>query len=97
MLPDEDSVNSILRPYIQPWYDSIENPQKAQETVLADLIQKYNTTEYGASHNSIQVKSIADYRVNFPIINYSGLILYLNQVNNGATSRFCLNRPKIGL
>jgi hypothetical protein len=28
MLPDEESINSILRPYIQPWYDSIENPQK---------------------------------------------------------------------
>ena len=38
MLPDEDSVNSILQPYIQPWYDSIETPQKAQERVLADLL-----------------------------------------------------------
>ncbi len=78
MLPDEDSINSILRPYIQPWYDSIENPQKAQEQVLADLVAKYGSTEYGASHNASQVKSIADYRANFPIINYSGLIPYLD-------------------
>ena len=80
MLPDEDSINSILQPYIQPWYDSIENPQKAQEQVLADLVQKYGSTEYGANHNASQIKSIADYRANFPIINYSGLIPYLKQV-----------------
>lgn len=80
MLPDEDSVNSILQPYIQPWYDSIENPQKTQERVLADLLQKYASTEYGASHNAAKIGGIADYRDNFPIINYSGLTPYLKQV-----------------
>jgi hypothetical protein len=80
MLPDEDSINSILRPYIQPWYDSIENPQKAQERVLADLLRKYGSTEYGASHDAAKVKSIAGYRANFSIINYSGLTSYLKQV-----------------
>ena len=44
MLPDEDNINSILRPYIQPWYDSIANPQKAQKQVLTDLVQKYSPT-----------------------------------------------------
>ena len=77
MLPDEDSINSILKPFIEPWYESLENPQKAQEQVLADLLQKYGTTEYGTSHNALQVKSIADYQRNFPIINYSGLTPYL--------------------
>jgi hypothetical protein len=80
MLPDEDGVNSILRPHIQPWYDSIENPQKAQERVLADLLQKFGSTEYGASRNAAKVTDIADYRDKFPIINYSGLIPYLKQV-----------------
>ncbi len=79
MLPDEESINSILRPIIQPWYDSIENPQRAQEQVLNDLIKKYSCSEYGASHNALKVKGIADYQANFPIINYSGLIPYLAQ------------------
>ncbi len=74
MLPDEDSINTILQPYIQPWYDSIENPQKAQEKILVDLVAKYGSTEYGANHNASQVSGIADYRANFPIINYSGLM-----------------------
>ena len=94
MLPDEDSINSILRPYIQPWYSSIENPQKAQEQVLADLVQKYASTEYGTKHNATQVKSIADYRANFPIIDYSGLIPHLVQVKerrNGSLTVFAEN------
>jgi hypothetical protein len=94
MLPDEDSINSILRPYIQPWYDSIENPQKAQEWVLADLLQKYNSTEYGASHNAAKVTDIADYRANFPIINYSGLIPYLKQVKERNFKAFLSEPPQ---
>ncbi len=94
MLPDEDSVNSILRPYIQPWYDSIENPQKAQELVLADLVAKYVSTEYGASHNAVQVKDIIDYQANFPIINYSGLIPYLKQIKERSYNAFLSEPPE---
>ncbi len=94
MMPDEDSINSILRPYIQPWYNSIEDPQKAQEQVLADLVPKYASTEYGASHNAVKVSSIADYRGNFPIINYSGLIPYLKQVKERSYKAFLSEPPE---
>ncbi len=79
-MPDEDSINSILQPYVQPWYDSIADPQKAQGQVLADLLPKYAETEYGANYNAAKIKTIADYRANFPIINYSGLLPYLKHV-----------------
>jgi hypothetical protein len=94
MLPDADSINSILRPYIQPWYDSIENPKKAQELALADLVQKYGITEYGANHNAAKVKNIADYRANFPIINYSGLIPHLTQVKERSYKAFLSEPPE---
>ena len=94
MLPEDDSINSILRPYIQPWYDSIENPQKAQEQVLVDLITKYATTEYGTSHNASQVKSIDDYRANFPLINYSGLTPYLKEVKERSYKAFLSEPPE---
>ena len=93
MLPDEDSINNILQPYIQPWYDSVENPQKAQEKVLADLVAKYGTTEYGANHNASQVIGIADYRANFPIINYSGLMPYLQHVKERSFKAFLSEPP----
>jgi hypothetical protein len=94
MLPDEDSINGILRPYIQPWYDSIEDPQKAQDGVLADLLQAYGGTEYGTSHNASQVKSIADYRINFPIISYSELTSHLNQVKERSYRAFLAEPPE---
>jgi GH3 auxin-responsive promoter len=93
MLPDEDSINNILQPYIQPWYDSIQNPQKAQEQVLFDLVAKYSSTEYGASNSASQVVSIADYRANFPIITYSGLIPYLQQVKERSFRSFLSEQP----
>jgi GH3 auxin-responsive promoter len=93
MLPDEDSINTILQPYIQPWYDSIANPQKVQEQVLVDLVAKYGSTEYGASHSASQVASIGDYRANFPIINYSGLMPYLQQVKERSFRAFLSEPP----
>jgi hypothetical protein len=83
MLPEEDSINTILKPFIGPWYESLKNPQKAQEQILADLIGKYALTDYGLGHNALQVKGISDYQKNFPIINYSGLSPYLNQIREG--------------
>ena len=83
MLPEEDSINTILKPFIGPWYESFENPQKAQEQVLTDLVSKYALTDYGLSHNASQVKSILDHQKNFPIINCSGLIPYLNRIREG--------------
>lgn len=94
MLPDQTSINDILLPYVQPWYDSIADPQKAQELVLADLVQKYAGTAYGASHNASQIRSISNYRDNFPIINYSGLIPYLVQVKETSYKAFLPEPPQ---
>ena len=94
MLPDEDSINSILKPIIGPWYESLENPQKAQEQVLNDLVKKYSSTDYGLSHHALQVKNISDYQTNFPIINYSELIPYLAQVREGSYKAFLSEPPE---
>jgi len=93
MLPDGDSINTILQPYIQPWYDSIENPQKAQEKILVDLVAKYGSTEYGVNHNASQVSGITDYQANFPIINYSGLMQYLQQIKERSFKSFLSEPP----
>jgi hypothetical protein len=79
----EDGINSILKPIIGPWYESLENPKEAQEKVLNELIKKYSSTQYGLSHNALQLHSFSDYQNNFPIINYSELIPYLAKVREG--------------
>ena len=62
--------------------------------VLADLLAKYASTEYGASHNAAQIKSTSDYRDNFRIINYSGLIPYLKQVKERSYKAFLSEQPE---
>ena len=94
MLPDMDSVNSILQPYVQPWYDSIENPQSAQEQVLFDLLKKYASTDYGNRHNVSELKSFTDYQSNFPIINYNGIAPYLAAVKDGKYKAFLSEPPQ---
>jgi hypothetical protein len=83
MMSNEDSLNSILQPIIGPWCESLENPQKAQEKVLYDLLKKYSITDYGNSHGAPQIGGIPDYQANLPIINYKGLLPYLSQVKEG--------------
>ena len=36
-----------LKAIVEPWHESLADPQKAQETVLAGLLQIYSQTAYG--------------------------------------------------
>jgi hypothetical protein len=83
MMPDEEAVNSILQPIIGPWYESLENPQKAQEQILGELLKKYADTDYGKSHSAPDITGIAEYQKNFPVIDYKGLLPYFTQVKEG--------------
>lgn len=80
MMANQDSINNILKPFIQPWYDSLGDPAKAQEKVLVDLLSKYSATEYGKKHQASKLKNITEYQTNFPIINYAGLATYFKQI-----------------
>ena len=94
MMPDQDSINNILKPFIQPWYDSLDDPLKAQEKVLADLLARYGTTDYGKKHEAHKIKSIMDYQVNFPIINYTGLVPYFKQVKEAIYTAILSEPPE---
>jgi hypothetical protein len=83
MMPNEDALNSILQPIIGPWYDSLENPQKAQEQVLGELIKEYAKTDYGKSHSASEIGGIADYKKSFPAIDYKGLVPYFAEAKEG--------------
>jgi hypothetical protein len=83
MLPENESVNSILKPIIGPWYESLENPQRAQEEALEDLLKKYETTDYGRQRDVSHAMGIANYKAKVPVIDYTGLLPYLAQVKKG--------------
>jgi hypothetical protein len=83
MLPEDESIRSMLEPIIGPWYESIADPHKAQEQVLYELLKKYGATKYGETHNALQTTGIQDYQNRFPIIDYKGLLPYLGKVQQG--------------
>jgi len=83
MLPDESTINSILRPIISPWYDSLKNPIKAQNQVLDNLLIEYAKTDFGKNYGALEIKDLKTYQKSFPIIDYQFLLPYLKKVRNG--------------
>jgi hypothetical protein len=96
MMPQDDyiDVNTILKSFVAPWYESLENPAKAQETVLLDLLKKYGSTDYGVRCNAQKASSIAEYQKNFPIINYQTLLPYIRQIQEGNYKSFLNEAPE---
>ena len=83
MLPKDESILTILQPIVGPWYDSLENPQRAQEQVLRDLAKSYALTQYGMHHGASKISKIDDYQKQFPIVDYPHLAQYFGQVKDG--------------
>jgi hypothetical protein len=87
-------LNTVLKSFVGPWYDSLENPAKAQETTLFELTRNYCTTDYGKSHNAQKTNSIVEYQKNFPIIDYHDMKPYLKQVKEGNYKAFLSEAPE---
>lgn len=81
MSPEENL--SILHRIVGPWYESLDKPQEAQKNVLSDLIAKYAKTDYGTAHHASEIGKIAEYRANFPVLDYRGLNRYMAEVEKG--------------
>ena len=82
MFPEEISLE-IFQPLIGSWYESLKNPEDAQNRLLTSLITEYGKTQYGKDHHSSEVKGIGDFRRNFPVLDYRALDPYLSEVMKG--------------
>ena len=80
---------------LKPWHTSIANPQQAQEQVLQNLLKIYSQTQYGTDHNAAQVKSIAEFRREFPIATYDDYQPLIKRVMSGEIS-LLLNEEPVG-
>jgi hypothetical protein len=83
MIPNKDTIKSILNPIIRPWYDSIKNPKEAQEQVFNNLLKNYAKTEFGKQYAVSEINDIKSYQKNFPILDYNSLLPYLTKVREG--------------
>lgn len=95
MQPENDyiDVNTFLKSFVSPWYESLENPAKSQEKTLMDLLKKYGVTEYGVNHHAKETSSISQYQTNFPIVDYQALAPHLRRVQQGNYKAFLHEAP----
>jgi len=73
----------FLQRIVHPWYKALQSPAEAQQQVLENLVEGYAETLYGKKHAALEVKGTADFRVNFPKINYKVLCPYFDEVKRG--------------
>jgi hypothetical protein len=67
---DPQAAMSLLQSMLQPWHESLANPEQAQNEVLNRLLIDYAKTVYGRRYSASQVDTIDDFRNAFPIVNY---------------------------
>ncbi|MBX5326254.1 MAG: GH3 family domain-containing protein [Candidatus Bathyarchaeia archaeon] len=94
MFPSLDTFPAPFQTILSPWYNSVKDPESAQQAVLQSLLENYEKTDYGQQHNVSQTKTIAEYRENFPITNYKQLKPYFEKVKEG-DHRAILSEPPV--
>jgi hypothetical protein len=79
-------ISEILESFVEPWYESIEDPVSAQNQTLQTLLKGYSKTTYGKSFGAESVASVGEYRRAFPVTDYPSLAPYLDRVGAGQES-----------
>ncbi|UCE57261.1 MAG: GH3 auxin-responsive promoter family protein [Candidatus Bathyarchaeota archaeon] len=85
---------SFLQEIVSPWYEALQNPAEAQQKVLKNLVEGYAKTLYGKNHGAFNVEGAADFRKNFPKVNYKGLVPYFEEVQRG-NETIILSEPPV--
>ncbi len=95
-MPENEYIdaNTVLQSFVGPWYKSLEDPAKAQELALQDLLKKYSSTDYGKQHGVEGISGISGYQAKFPIAGYSALQPYFKQVQEGNYQAFLSEPPE---
>ena len=83
----------LIEGLLQPWHESVEAPEQAQEAVLQRLLKTYRQTEYGAEHGADEIDSIASYRRAFPVATYEDYKPLIDRVMGGEASLLLDEEP----
>jgi hypothetical protein len=94
MIPtDPKAMADMLDALLQPWYDAVDDPAKAQQEVLGRLLQDYAQTDYGAQHGAAEVATVEDYRRAFPVATYEDYKPLIERVMAGEMSLLLAEEP----
>jgi hypothetical protein len=95
MAIDSQDVVLRLKRFLQPWYESIADPETAQKKVLGVLLEHYRQTEYGRRNGASHIETINDFRQAFPVASYEDYRPLIQRVMAGEIS-LLLSEPPIG-
>jgi hypothetical protein len=84
---------ALLSALLQPWYDAVSDPAKAQQEVLGRFLQDYAQTGYGAQHGAAQVETVEDYGRAFPVAAYEDYEPLIRRVMAGEVSLLLCEEP----
>ncbi len=82
-----------IRAVVDPWYQSLVSPVKAQEDTLQKLLKRYNQTDYGKNHHGENVGSYKDFKKAFPVQTFDDFKPYFDQVLAGNTHAILSEDP----
>jgi len=77
---EEAAVMEFLEGIVNPWYESLKNPDESQQKLLSELLGLYEKTRYGLDKGADKVQTVEDFRNRFPTIGYKQLSPYLESV-----------------
>jgi acyl-CoA synthetase (AMP-forming)/AMP-acid ligase II len=83
----------MMKAMVDPWYQALAHPAKAQEIVLEGLLKGYSQTDYGRKHKSENVGAYADFKKAFPVSTFADFKPYLNEVMAGNTHALLSEEP----
>jgi hypothetical protein len=84
-----------MQQMVQPWHQSLQDPENFQEQTLQRLLAIYGQSEFGKQHQSDSVGSYRDFQEKFPVRTYEEYQPILQKVMEGNTS-VLLNEEPIG-
>ena len=68
--------------FLKPWREALEDPARAQGSLLEKLLEGYRKTRYGEEKGALEVSGPGDFHL-FPKTSYQGLRPYLEEVMRG--------------
>lgn len=80
---DPQAAGQMLQGMLQPWHDSIADPENSQNEVLHRLLTDYAKTGYGKQHGASDIETWEDYRRAFPITTYEEYKPLIDQLMAG--------------
>ncbi len=60
-----------------------KNPGEVQENVFRNLIGKAEKTEWGITHDYVNIKNIQQYQEKVPVQSYEDILPYIERIRNG--------------